>query len=73
MTANGTFKAALVLSALTASACVFGDDAPIRQAKQQCQARDLTPATTAYDTCVHKVSEEIYISWGRDRQFLGLD
>ena len=73
MTTIGTLKAALVLSVLSVSACVFGDDAAMRQAKQQCQARDLTPATAAYDACVHEISEEIYISWGRDRQFLGLD
>ena len=73
MTTIGTLKAALVLAVLSVSACVFGDDAAMRQAKQQCQARDLAPETAAYDTCVHQISEEIYISWGRDRQFMGLD
>ena len=73
MRISGPLKAAFVLAALSVTACVFGDDAAMRQAKQQCQARDLAPASAAYDACVHRISEEIYISWGRDRQFLGGD
>ncbi len=69
----GTLKSALVLAIFFVAACIFGDDAAMRQAKQQCQARDLAPASAAYDACVHQISEEIYVSWGRDRQFMGLD
>ena len=57
---------ALVLAIFFVAACTFGDDAAMRQAKQQCQARDLAPASAAYDACVHQISEEIYVSWGRD-------
>ena len=64
---------ALVLVNLFVTACTFGDDAAMRQAKQQCQARDLAPASAAYDACVHQISEEIYVSWGRDIQFMGGD
>ncbi len=67
----GTLKAALVLVILSVAACA--DDAAMRQAKQQCQARDLAPASAAYDACVHQISEEIYVSWGRDIQFMGGD
>ena len=63
----GTLNAALVSALLSVAACT-GDDAAMRQAKQQCQARDLAPATAAYDACVHQISEAIYVSWGRDRQ-----
>ena len=66
-------KSALVLAILFVTACTFGDDAAMRQAKQQCQARDLAPASAAYDACVHQISEEIYVSWGRDIQFMGGD
>ena len=69
----GTLKAALVSAVVSVAACTFGDDATMQQAKQQCQARDLTPASAAYDACVHQISEEIYVSWGRDRQFMGHD
>ncbi len=69
----GTLNAALVSAVLSVAACTFGDDAAMQQAKQQCQARDLAPASAAYDACVHQISEEIYVSWGRDRQFMGLD
>ncbi len=72
MRIHGTLKAALVLAVLSVAACT-GDDAAMRQAKQQCQARDLTPASAAYDACVHQISEEIYVNWGRDRQFMGHD
>ncbi len=69
----GTLKSALVLATFFVAACTFGDDAAMRQAKQQCQARDLAPASAAYDACVHQISEEIYVSWGRDIQFMGGD
>ncbi len=69
----GTLKAALVSAVLSVAACTFDDDAAMQQAKQQCQARDLAPATAAYDACVHPISEEIYVSWGRDIQFMGGD
>ena len=67
----GTLNAALVSAVLSVTACA--DDAAMRQAKQQCQARDLAPASAAYDACVHQISEALYVSWGRDRQFMGLD
>ncbi len=60
----GTLKAALVLVILSVAACT--DDAAMRQAKQQCQARGLDPASAAYAACVFQVSEAIYVSWGRD-------
>ena len=63
---------ALVSVLLSVAACA-DDDAAMRQAKQQCQARDLAPASAAYDACVHQISEEIYIGWGRDIQFMGGD
>ncbi len=66
----GTLKATLVSVLFSVAACT-GDDAAMRQAKQQCQARDLAPASAAYDACVHQISEEIYVSWGRDIQFMG--
>ena len=72
MRITGTLKVALVLAVLSVAACA-GDDAAMRQAKQQCQTRNLAPASAAYDACVHQISEEIYVSWGRDRQFMGLD
>ncbi len=59
----GTLNAALVSALLSVAAC--GDDAAFRQAKQQCQARDLAPATAAYEACVHQISEALYVSWGR--------
>ena len=62
----GTLKAALVLAIFFVTACTFGDDAAMRQAKQQCQARDLAPASAAYDACVHQIFEAISVSWGRD-------
>ncbi len=62
----GTLKAALVSAVFFVAACVSGDDAAMRQAKQQCQARDLAPASAAYYACVHQISEAIYVSWGRD-------
>ncbi len=61
-------KSVLVLASFLVAACTFGDDAAMRQAKQQCQARDLAPASAAYDACVHQISEAIYIRWGRDRR-----
>ncbi|MCZ6860902.1 MAG: hypothetical protein O7I42_11625, partial [Alphaproteobacteria bacterium] len=67
----GTLKAALVLAILFVAACTSGDNAATRQAKQQCQARGLDPASAAYDACVFQISEEIYISWGRDIQVMG--
>ncbi len=62
----GTLKAVLVLAVLFVAACTFGDDAAMRQAKQQCQARGLDAESAAYDACVHQISEAIYVSWGRD-------
>ncbi len=62
----GTLKAALVLAVFFVAACTSGDDAAMRQAKQQCQARGLDAASAAYDACVHQISEAIYVSWGRD-------
>ena len=71
---TGIMKAAAVLALLSASAsaCV-GDDGAVSRAKQQCQAREISPGTAAYDKCVHEESEKIYINWGRDNQFMGLD
>ena len=68
-----TQKAAAVLALFSATACVLGEDGAVLRAKQQCQARELAPGSAAYDKCVHEESEKIYISWGRDRQFMGLD
>ena len=62
-------KAALVPAGLFVAACTSGDDVATRQAKQQCQARGLDPASAAYEACVTQVSDAIYVSWGRDRYF----
>ncbi len=62
----GTLKAALVLAVLFVAACTSGDDAAMRQAKQQCQARGLDPASAAYEACVKQVSDAIYVRWGRN-------
>ncbi len=59
-------KSALVLAVFFVAACSSGDDAAMRQAIQQCQARGLDAASAAYDACVHQISEAIYVSWGRD-------
>ncbi len=64
----GTLNAALVSALLSVAAC--GDDAAMRQAKQQCQAHGLDAASAAYDACVHQISEAIYVSWGRDIQVM---
>ncbi len=61
----GTLNAALVSTLLSVAACT-SDEAAMRQAKQQCQARDLAPASAAYDACVHQISGKISGSWGRD-------
>ncbi len=57
----GTLNAALVSALLSVAAC--GDGAAMRQAKQQCQARGLDPASAAYAACVTQVSEAISVSW----------
>ncbi len=67
----GTLKSTLVLAIFLVTACTFGDDAAMRQAKQQCQARGLDAASAAHDACVHQISEAIYVSWGRDIQRMG--
>ncbi len=59
-------KSALVLAAFLVAACAPGDDPAVRQAKQECRARGLDPASTAFKACVERVSNAIYISWGRD-------
>jgi hypothetical protein len=69
----GTLKAALVLAVLSGAACTSGNDAAMRQAMQQCQVRGFLRTSAAYEACVHQISEKIYVSWGRDRQFMGLD
>ena len=73
MKPTGTLKAAAILALFSATACVFGDDGAVQRAKQICQARDLAPGSVAYDKCVSEEAEKIYIAWGRDRQFLGLN
>ena len=65
----GTIRAALVPAFLFIAACTSGDDAATRQAKQQCQARGLDPASAASKACVTQVSDAIYVSWGRDKHF----
>ena len=59
-------KLALVLAAFLVAACATGDDAAMQQANQECRARGLDPASAAFKACVERVSNAIYISWGRD-------
>ncbi len=55
-----------VLSALlVVTSCVSGDDALMRQAKEECASRGLDPAAKAYVACVEKRSNELYAYWGR--------
>ena len=57
---------ALVLSALLLSAaCAAGDDGIMRQAREECAARGLEPASAAYGACVDRRSEELYAYWAR--------
>ncbi len=58
---------ALVLAALLfVTACAAGDNALLRQAKEECAARRLEPASEAYAGCVHDRSEELYEYWMRE-------
>ncbi len=61
----------LLSAAVLVAACAPGDDAAVRQAKQECRDRGLDAATAAFGSCVEQVADRIYISWGRDRQSLG--
>lgn len=51
---------------LLVAACA-GNPAATRQAEQQCRTQGVTPGSAAFESCIHDVTEKIYISWGRDR------
>ncbi len=67
MTMDRTTPArAFVLSALlVVTACASGDDAFMRQAREECASRGLDPAGKAVAACVEKRSNELYAYWGR--------
>jgi len=64
-------KVSFVSAVIFVAACAPGDDAALRQAKQECGASGHGAATAAFGSCVEQVAERIYISWGRDRQPMG--
>jgi hypothetical protein len=47
------------------AACETGDQAFVRQAKEECAARGLDPAGDAYAGCVERRSDEIAAFWMR--------
>jgi hypothetical protein len=51
--------------ALLLAAC---NDVPAasHQAAEQCRAEGHAEGSDAYKSCVHRVTEAIYISWGRN-------
>ena len=63
---------ALLLSPLLiVTGCSSGDDALMRQAKEECAARGLDLASKAYGACVDKRSNELYEYWARKLKTVG--
>lgn len=58
-------RAFVVAALLGVTACASGDDALMRQAREECASRGLDPAGKASATCVEKRSNELYAYWGR--------
>ncbi len=58
-------RAFVLAAVLMVTACASGADGIMRQAKEECAARGLEPASAAYGGCVDRRSEELYAYWAR--------